>query len=157
MSPLRDGLLDRLWKEVEHIVRHEGMELVDLEYKSERSGWVLRIFIDRDGGVDLEDCAEVSKQVGMMLDVENIIQQSYTLEVSSPGLDRKLRKPEDFKRFEGRMVRIKLVQDHAGRKKFRGRLSGLEGGEVLLQDLDEGCTHRLLLDEIASARLEIEL
>ena len=157
LSSYAEGIRERLFIEIDKIVRYEGMELVDLEYKPEKGGWVLRLYIDRDGGVSLGDCEEISKQVGMMLDVEDIIPHSYTLEVSSPGLDRRLRRREDFVRFAGKLVRIKLRPDHTGRKKYRGRLAGLDGDDVLLDDPFEGCSHRIPLDDIASARLEIEL
>jgi ribosome maturation factor RimP len=157
MTGLSEETLGRLTGEVERIVSLEGMELVDVEYKCESAGWVLRVFIDRDGGVNLSDCEIVSKQIGMMLDVEDFIRNRYTLEVSSPGLNRRLRKPEDFRRFAGRLVRIKLEPSREGRKKYRGRLSGIDGDVVVLDDIDEGCTHRLSLNEIESARLEIEL
>jgi ribosome maturation factor RimP len=157
MAGLSEETFSRLTGEVERIVSLEGLKLVDLEYKRESAGWVLRVFIDRDGGVTLGDCETVSKQIGIMLDVEDFIRNRYTLEVSSPGLDRRLRKPEDFQRFAGHLVRIRLGAGHSGRKKFRGRLSGVEGDVIVLDDIDEGCTHRLTLCEIESARLEIEL
>lgn len=93
----------------------------------------------------------------MMLDVENPIPHRFTLEVSSPGLDRPLRKAEDFERFAGSFVRIRLRADRAGRKKFRGRLEGLDGDRVVIFDEAEGRARTLLLGDIASARLEIEL
>lgn len=148
---------ERIRQEVERIVSHEGMELVDIEHRREKSGWVLRIFIDREGGVRISDCAEVSRQVGMMLDVEDLVKHRYTLEVSSPGLDRRLFKREDYVRFAGKKVRVKLDASQEGRKKFHGRLAGVEGDTVIVEDADEGCTHRLPLAKIASARLEIEL
>lgn len=157
MAALSPETMEVLRREIERIATHEGMELVDLEFKRERGNWTLRVFIDRVGGVRLGDCAEISEQVGLMLDVEDLIPSSYTLEVSSPGLDRVLKKPRDFERFIGRLVRIKLKADTSGRKKFLGRLEGLDGGDVIINDESENREHRLPMDRIQSARLEIEL
>ena len=154
---LRRVPLEPLFREIERIVTAGGLELVDVEFKRERGARVLRVFIDKRGGVSVDDCARISNEIGMMLDVENAIPQSYTLEVSSPGLDRPLRKAEDFERFAGRNVRIKLNAERAGRKKFRGRLEGLDGDEVVIFDEAEARIHTFPLDDIAYARLEIEL
>ncbi len=149
--------LEQLSREIGRIVVAGGFELVDVEFKREREARVLRVFIDKTGGVGVDDCAQVSKEVGMMLDVENPIPHRFTLEVSSPGLDRPLRKAEDFERFAGSFVRIRLRADRAGRKKFRGRLEGLDGDRVVIFDEAEGRARTLPLGDIASARLEIEL
>src|SRR5688572_8943451 len=85
----------------------EGMELVDLEFLREREGWVLRLFIDKEGGVGLEDCAQVSRAIGTALDVDGDIDHPYSLEVSSPGLNRPLTRPAHFQRAQGRKVRVK--------------------------------------------------
>jgi len=156
MAQLGKEGMQRLHREVERIVDREGMQLVDLEFKRE-GDWVLRIYIDKDGGVNLDDCALISGQVGMMLDVEEMITGSYNLEVSSPGIERPLKKLEDYRRFEGRLARVRLKPDVQGRKKFRGRLAGIEGEDVLLDDEVEGRTHRLSLGLIYSARLEVEM
>lgn len=156
-----EKLADATWKllvdETERILRGEGMELWDIEFKPEKGGQVLRIYIDKPEGVNVDDCANISIQVGMMLDVENIIPHRYTLEVSSPGLDRKLVKPEHFQRYSGSMVRIRLKPEITGRKKFSGRLEGLQENTAVIQDQNEGQTHRIPLDSIMTARLEIEL
>ena len=149
--------LEQLSREIERIVAAGGLELVDVEFKRERDARVLRVFIDKPGGVGVDDCAQVSNEVGMMLDVENPIPHSFTLEVSSPGLDRPLRKAEDFERFAGSFVRIRLKADRAGRKKFRGRLEKLDGDVVVIFDEAEGRARTLTLGDIASARLDIEL
>jgi ribosome maturation factor RimP len=157
MTQLSSEDFDRLRDGIERVLASEGKELVDVEFKLERGRWVLRVYIDTPGGVNLDDCADVSRDIGMMLDVENIIPHSYNLEVSSPGLDRPLKKLEDFQRFAGCLVRIKLRPERPGRKKFRGRITGIEGEEIVISDEAETQTHRLLLSEIHSARLEVEL
>ncbi|HLO24666.1 MAG TPA: ribosome maturation factor RimP [Geobacteraceae bacterium] len=137
-----------------------GMELVDLEYKREGRAMVLRLFVDREGGVTLDDCAQVSRELSEILDVEDFIQVYYTLEVSSPGLNRPLKKAADFERYRGRLVRIKtfeLLPDDAGnpRKTFTGELLGLDNGVVRLK-LNEGQTAGIPLDKVAKANLEFE-
>jgi len=114
----------------------------------------LRIYLDREGGVTLDDCAEVSGEIGAVLEVKDVIPNPYVLEVSSPGLTRPLRKPEDFNKFSNRLVKIKLYEPVEGRKNFRGNLLGLEGDKVRLEI--EGRVYELPLQGIAKANLEIE-
>ena len=104
----------------EALVASEGMELVDLEYRREGRRWMLRLFIDKDGGVTLDDCASISRELGDLLDVKDVIPQAYVLEVSSPGLNRRLRKKEDFSRFAGQKVKLRLVAPIDGRRKIVG-------------------------------------
>jgi len=137
-----------------------GLELVELEYKREGRTMVLRLFIDRDGGVTLDDCAAVSRELSEILDVEDFIREHFTLEVSSPGLNRPLKKAADYERYRGRLIRIKtfeLLPDDAGnsRKTFLGELLGLDGGIVRLK-LTEGQTAGIPLEKIAKANLEFE-
>lgn len=157
MARQNEELISHLSGEISAIVESERMELVDLEFKRERGGWILRVYIDKQGGVNLDDCARVSGRVSMMLDIEDSIPYSFNLEVSSPGLDRPIKKLKDFARFDGRLARIRLSHETAGRKKFLGRLAGVEGELILLKDESEGRIHRLPFESIASARLEIEL
>jgi ribosome maturation factor RimP len=142
------------------LVASLGLELVEIEYKKEGRAMVLRLFVDREGGVTLDDCAAVSRELSEVLDVEDVIPGHYTLEVSSPGLNRPLRKEADYGRYRGRLVRIKtfeLLPDDAGnpRKTFVGELLGLEGGTVRLK-LNEGQTAGIPLEKVAKANLEFE-
>ncbi len=130
------------------------IELVDIEFRREGHGWVLRLFIDRPGGVTLDDCTRVSREVSSYLEVEDPIEHAYHLEVSSPGLERPLKKEKDFIRFSGRMARIKLREKRNDQRVFIGRLQGMNNGEVLL-DVD-GRTERFLPADIARARLILE-
>ena len=144
----------------EQLLSSLGMELVDLEYKREGREMILRLFIDKDGGVNLDDCAAVSRELSEVLDVEDIISEHYSLEVSSPGLDRPLKKIEDFQRFKGRLVKIRTFEplpDDAGnkRKTFLGELKGLENGMVLLA-LKEGQNAAIPYEKVAKANLEFE-
>jgi ribosome maturation factor RimP len=127
-----------------------GFELADLDAHLGRRG-LLRIFIDRVGGVTLDDCERVSEQLGAWLDVEDPLPGSYVLEVSSPGFDRRLRTLEHFARFAGEPVKVELKDARDGRRRLSGQLKGTEGADVLI-DVD-GEVWRVALNDIAMARL----
>lgn len=142
------------------ILESLGMELVDIEFARAGRDGVLRLFIDKDGGITLDDCADVSRELSAILDVEDIIPGHYTLEVSSPGLDRPLKTPADYERFAGRLVKVRTFEalpDDAGnkRKTFIGRLEGLMDGNVTLK-LSEGQSASIPLNKVAKANLEFE-
>jgi len=142
---------ERLIELLEPAVAALGYELTDLDAHLGRRG-LLRVFIDRpDGGVTLADCERVSDQLGAFLDVEDPLPGSYVLEVSSPGLDRRLRTLAHFERFNGELVKIELRDARDGRRRMTGRLQGTEAGEVLV-DVD-GTLWRVPLKDIAVARL----
>jgi len=150
---LMNAIVDRLNGLLAPCVEAMGYELADLELKRENRGRVLRLFIDQESGIALDDCERVSGQVSALLDVEDPIQGNYSLEVSSPGLDRKLAKPEHFDRFAGRRVRIRMRSGRDGRKNFSGTLRGRRGANVLV-DSNGGCGEiELRLDDIQVARL----
>lgn len=137
-----------------------GIELVDLEFSRVGRSAVLRLFIDKDGGVNLDDCADFSRELSAILDVEDFIPCHYSLEVSSPGLERPLKKESDYIRFSGQPVKIRTYEafpDDAGnkRKTFLGTLTGLENGVVKMV-LDEGQNANIPLDKIAKANLEFK-
>ena len=163
MSMMRRSLVDELLDLTEPILEDFGCELVDLEFKQEGSEWFLRVFIDKEGGVVLDDCASVSREVSAVLEVENIIDRAYRLEVSSPGMDRPLKKPEDFERFSGQRVKIKTLDlidpDDRGntRKTFIGILLGLHDGRIRLQQVDKkGGEIEIALTEVGHANLDPE-
>jgi ribosome maturation factor RimP len=144
------GLLDP-------ILASLGLSFWDMEFQKHGPSWLLRIYIDREGtGVTLEDCEAVSRDLGAALDVEDIISHAYTLEVSSPGLDRRLSKPEHFARFAGRAVKVKTYQLINGQKVFQGRLLGL-AGETVKVELQSGAVVEIPMGDIAKASLEVEL
>jgi ribosome maturation factor RimP len=156
-------LLSKIEALVLPILNGYGLELADLELKSEGRRQVLRIFIDKPGGVTLDDCAEVSREVSALFEVEDPIGTAYTLEVSSPGLDRPLKKPRDFERQIGHLVRIKtaalLDPDGRGhsRKTFIGELLGLDDDRIRLRQTDKrGGEIIIALRDIAKANLEID-
>ncbi len=146
---------DRIRRLIEDVVESQGYELVDAEYKGAGKNALLRIFIDRPEGISHRDCELVTEQVGTVLDVEDLIPSSYTLEVSSPGLDRKLVKESDYTRFEGKLARIQTRIPLHQQKVFRGRLQGLHEGKVRLE-LPKGDLLEIPLDVIQEARLEFD-
>lgn len=138
------------------VVISEGMELVDLEYKKEGKNWYLRIFIDKEGGITMEDCSLISGQINPLLDVEDAVPHPYILEVSSPGLDRPLKKLSDYERFAGKLAKIQTFAPQGGRKKFFGRIKGVEGENVLLNIEAERQQVSIPLKDIAKGKLELE-
>jgi len=111
-----------------------GYELVGVEFVEHPGNAVLRVYIDHDNGITLDDCEQVSRQLSAMLDVEDPIPGNYSLEVSSPGMDRPLFKARDFERFAGNKVKLKLDGLWNGRRKFGGVLRGIRGDDVLVED-----------------------
>ncbi len=139
-----------------------GLAIFDVQFRREGSGMVLRVQIDRPGpaataedSVSVEDCAHVSRDLSAALDVEDIVPGAYTLEVSSPGLDRPLRSADEYRRFAGRRAKIVMRSSVDGQGFFRGRLGGLDGTTVLI-DADDGRQHRVPFDVISRANLEVE-
>jgi len=146
---------NRIRQLVQEVVEGQGYEFVEMEFKGGGNGSILRIFIDRPEGVSHRDCGLVSEQVGTVLDVEDLIPYSYTLEVSSPGLDRKLVKENDYTRFTGKRAKIQTRIPLNHQKVFKGRLRGLEDGKVRLE-LIKGDTLEIPLDVVNEARLEFD-
>lgn len=136
------------------ILEREALELVDIEFKREVRGWVLRIYIDKEGGVSLNDCTLVSQQLGDVLDVEDPIDTPYILEVSSPGLTRPLKGTKDYQRYIGRLVKIKTYKEIYGKKVFIGELLGLKEGIVNIK-IDKK-VYEIPYGLIASAHLEVD-
>lgn len=122
---------------VEPVVSSLGYELVGVEYLVQNRNGLLRVYIDSENGITLDDCQRVSHQLSGVLDVEDVIKGQYQLEVSSPGLDRPLFTAEHFERFTGRMAKIKLAVPIDGRRKFRGTLKGMKDDQVVLEVDDE--------------------
>ena len=160
MALHRDDICERIRSLAEPIVLSMQLELVEIEFKRTGREAVLRLFIDKDGGVMLDDCAELSRELSLILDVEDFIPCEYNLEVSSPGLDRPLKTPADYDRFAGRLVKVRTYEqfpDDAGnkRKTFLGHLEGLKDGVVILK-LTEGQTASIPLERVAKSNLEFE-
>ena len=132
------------------------VELVQVEYRREPQGWVLRFYLDKEGGFSLTDCALWNDRLGQLLDESGLISQSYSLEISSPGLNRPLRKKEDFQRFLGLEAVVKLYAPQNNQKNFHGKLMSVEKEELVLLDRTSGLV-RLPLSMIAGARLDPEI
>jgi ribosome maturation factor RimP len=140
-----------LIKLLEPVVEQLGFELADVELRLGGQDGLLRLYIDKDGGIDVEDCQSVSRQVSAILDVEDPLPGNYTLEVSSPGLDRTLTKPAHFQRFMGEDIRVKLRFPLEGRRNFRGALKSANEENIEVEV--DGESHSLSLATIESARL----
>ncbi|MEE8317888.1 MAG: ribosome maturation factor RimP [Candidatus Omnitrophota bacterium] len=138
---------------VEGFLHESGMEMVDLEFRFESGRWTLRIFIDKERGVTVDDCANVNKELGYLIEAKNIIDYHYVLEVSSPGLNRPLKKEKDFMRSIGKMIKLELARPVNKRSKFTGRLTNVREGMISLL-VDNGSLVELPLKEIDKARVK---
>jgi ribosome maturation factor RimP len=129
-----DATLTRVWELAAPLAQAEGMEIVDIEFRHEgsRGGRVLRLYMDKEGGTNVDDLSRVSRQLGELLDAQDTIDGTYTLEVSSPGINRSLKKPEHFLRFVGKRIRIRTRDLIDGRRSFLGILDEVAGGSVRL-------------------------
>lgn len=152
----KEEIMIRVAELIQPYLLAQGVELVDLEFTLPRRGRAtLRLFVDRQGGITLEEITRVSKVVGELLDVHDLIRSSYTLEVSSPGLTRELKQPRDYERYAGRLVRLTTRGPWQGKQVHRGILKGLENEEVSLEEGKEMV--RIPLREIAKARLDLDI
>ena len=154
--------LEQIRAIAERVAAARGLEIWDIQSRREAGGHVVRVFIDRPGpsatpddSVSIEDCAQVNREIGTILDVEDPLPFTYTLEVSSPGLDRPLRSLDDYRRFTGRWANVVVSEPVDRQKAFEGRLSGVDEDVVLLEALN-GRLHRLPVRLITRGRLEVE-
>jgi ribosome maturation factor RimP len=152
----RGEIILRLTELIQPLVESQGAELVELQYSRPKRGrGILRLFVDRPGGISIEELARISRMVGGLLEVHDVIPGSYTLEVSSPGLTRALKTPRDYERYAGRLVRVTTRAPWEGRQVHCGILQGLKDDRVCLQEGEnEIC---IPLGEIAKARLDLDL
>lgn len=154
MAP--NSIEKRVQEIAERVAIDHGLELVHAEVAGPENKPIVRIFIDKPNGITHEDCSEVSLHVGTVLDVEDFIHSAYTLEVSSPGLDRGLYKRADYERFAGSLAKVKTHRPIGGQRNFRGRLVGVDGEDVLFEDRTSGHL-RIPIDLIARANIEIDV
>jgi len=151
-----DSIAARVQELAERVAIDHGLELVHAEVAGPDNKPIVRVFIDKPQGVTHDDCSEVSTHLGTILDVEDFIHASYTLEVSSPGLERGLYKRADYERFAGSNARMKTRQPVGGQRNFRGRLVGLEGDDVIFEDRTSGQV-RVPLGLIIKANIEVDV
>ncbi len=146
-------------EQIQRIVESEGLELVHIDYRKQGRVYLLRVDIDKDGGVTLEDCQLVSQQVSTWLDVEDPIPAEYELQVSSPGLDRRFYKPSDYQKFLGRLVRVKTSKPIRGLHVIVGRLKDFDGEAIVVTDpaVKKEPDYTVPLADIKETRLEVEL
>ena len=162
MREQKNKIVEEAARIVAPVLEEQAMELVDIELRTEGRDLVLTIFLDKEGGITLDDCVAVSQEVGTLFDVENLIDRAYRLEVSSPGLERPLKKAKDFERFAGQPVKIKTRllcdPDNSGhpRKTFRGVLLGMDGEMVRVRLREKDVEASFALAEIDKANLEFE-
>lgn len=147
-------IIDKIEAFANELLPSIGLELVEVQFRREQHGWVLRIFIDAEEGINHEHCRQVSREIGDFLDVEDLIDHAYHLEISSPGLERKLNKIEDYSRFVGRNVKVKLHQAIDDMKVFEGEIAQVDGDTIVL-DIEGGKRLELSFEMISRARLAI--
>ena len=149
----------------ERVAASYGLDIFDVQFRREAPGMVLRVRIDRPGSkataedsVTVDDCARVSRDLSAILDVDDVVPMAYTLEVSSPGLDRPLTRAEDYERFAGRRAKLVMREKVDGQGYFKGQLGGIEDGpvKVVVIEGEDGRTHRVPLDVITRANLEVD-
>jgi len=163
---LRGDVVEQVRAIAGRVASTYGLEIFDVQFRREAPGMVLRVQIDRPGpaataeeSVSVDDCAHMSRDLSAILDVEDVVPTAYTLEVSSPGLDRPLRRTEDYRRFAGRLAKVVVREAVDGQTFFRGRLSGVDdsvSGPIVLIDGEDGKRHRVPMTAITRANLQVE-
>ena len=149
---LANEVIERVWEDVTPELNEQGYELVEVQYVPGARGRVLRLYIDREGGVTLDDCQRVSRVVSNLLDRLDYIQEHYVLEVSSPGFDRPVRKASDFERFKGERIKLVLDTVVGGRKRINGILQGYHDGLVKVDA--EGTIYEVHIENLKKANLD---
>ncbi|MGZ8867137.1 MAG: ribosome maturation factor RimP [Thermoanaerobaculia bacterium] len=154
------GILpERVENEIEKIVASEGLELVHIDYRKQGRGYLLRVDIDKEGGVTIDHCSLVSQQISTYLDVDDVVPAEFELQVSSPGLDRKFYKDSDYEKFKGRLVRVKTSQPIRGLHVIVGKLKDYDGAKIVVTDpiMKKDPDYVIPLSAIKETRLEVEI
>ena len=154
---MSDYIIDKVERFLEGLLPSMDLELFDIQFRREGHGWVLRVFVDNtdmDSGVSLQNCTDVSRELGQHLDVEDIIDHAYNLEVSSPGLERPLRSTEDFQRYCGKNAKVKLHEAVEDQKTFEGAIDTVIDGTICMK-LNDGESINFSYEMINKARLAI--
>jgi ribosome maturation factor RimP len=152
----QEGTVERVRSVAQRVTDGRGFELVDVELKRAKGGALLRVFVDRAGGIGLDDLQSVSEEVSAILDAEDPIEGNYTLEVSSPGLDRPLHGEADYRRFVGRLAKLSSYEPVEGRRHWTGRIVACDDGIVTLDLVGEKASARVPLAKVSHGRLEVE-
>ncbi|HYH09830.1 MAG TPA: ribosome maturation factor RimP [Thermoanaerobaculia bacterium] len=154
-----NGLPENVEQQIQRIVESEGLELVHIDYRRQGRVFLLRVDIDKEGGVNIDDCSLVSQQLSTWLDVEDPIPGEYELQVSSPGLDRKFYRTSDYEKFIGRLVRVKTSKAIRGLHVIVGRLKEFDGATVVVTDpvMKKDPDYAIPLADIKETRLEVEV
>lgn len=150
----KGNIADQVSELAKPIVESLNYELVDVEFVKEASNWYLRLYIDKEGGITIDDCEAASKLVGKMLDEKDPIEQSYFLEVSSPGLDRPLKKESDFIKYKGKDVEVRLYKPLEGKKVFEGELVGLVENKIVI--MTDGSKMEFPQNEVSVVKLAVK-
>lgn len=150
------SVIEDIEKQIQPVVESEKMELVDIQYATESGRKVLRVFLDKEGGIKLRDCEDMSGKISAVIDQSKLMPESFVLEISSPGLDRVLKKEKDFIRYTGRKARITVGKPIDGQRNFSGTILAAGGGTVTIDDVT-GKKATLQIDSIVKARLEPEV
>jgi len=146
-------IVERVQTIIDPILSQEGLELVDIGFRRESKGWVLRLYLDKEGGITLDDCTRMSHEVGRNLDIEDFIQAPYTLEVSSPGLTRSLKTQTDFIKNFNSLIKLKTLDPIDHRRNFKGKLLGISENKIKIES--DGGIFEIPLNNVAKANLEI--
>jgi len=154
MDSFEENIISNIKELLEPILFEKRLELFDIEFKSQGPKGVLRVFIDKDEGVNIDDCTQISRELGTLLEVHDVIPGSYTLEISSPGLTRPLKKPSDYIRFKGKTVKIKTIEDIEDKKVFKGKLLDFIDETVSLET--NGTNYLIPYNKIEKANLELD-
>jgi len=150
-----EEILDRVRQLADSLLTQDGFELVEVEFRREPRGWVLRLYVDKEGGITLDDCAEISREVGRNLDIEDFILRPYHLEVSSPGLTRPLKSEKDFAKYRNRLIKLTTRQPIENKRQWRGRIRGVAGDQIEIEI--NGELFQIALSNVAKANLEMDL
>jgi len=154
MDSFEENIISNIKELLEPILFEKRLELFDIEFNSQGPKGVLRVFIDKDEGVNIDDCTQISRELGTLLEVHDVIPGSYTLEISSPGLTRPLKKPSDYIRFKGKTVKIKTIEDIEDKKVFKGKLLDFIDETVSLET--NGTNYLIPYNKIEKANLELD-
>ena len=149
---MQHGVVQDAWNFIEPELKELGFELVDVDYIQDDGSFILRFFIDHEDGINVDHCAEASRMISAILDQNDFVGGQYMLEVSSPGVERPVRKVADFERFSGQVIKIKTVTPIAGRKRYKGILIGITDGLIEIEV--DGTRHTIHIENVKKAKLD---